>query len=68
MSRKFLDPDHPFFRPLWRRLLVVGLCLAWALLEFSGGSTGWALLFLAIGLYSGWVLLVAWAPKDSDGT
>ena len=24
------DVDHPFFRPLWRRIALVAVCLGWA--------------------------------------
>lgn len=64
---KIIDPDHPFFRPLYRRILVVVVCFVWAVFEYTNGSDGWALLFLAMGAWSGWLLLVTWKPKDPDG-
>ncbi|TIM59821.1 MAG: DUF3329 domain-containing protein, partial [Mesorhizobium sp.] len=24
------DSEHPFFRPLWRRVAIVAVCLVWA--------------------------------------
>ena len=47
-----IDPDHPFFRPLWVRLLCVALPLAWAGVEARTGSPGWALMFAAAALYA----------------
>lgn len=47
-----IDPDHPFFRPLWVRLLTVALPLAWAGVEARTGAPGWALVFAAAGLYA----------------
>lgn len=46
---KFLETDHPFFRPLWIRVLIVAFCVGWAIFEFVGGSAIWGLLFLAMG-------------------
>jgi hypothetical protein len=57
-KRKFLDASHPMFRPLWVRVLVVALCIGWAVFEFTGGSAFWGVLFLALGLYAGWVFFV----------
>lgn len=62
---KFLDPDHPFFAPMWRRWATTLLPLAWAGMELWNGSVQWALLFAAIGAYAGWMLL-AKGPSSSE--
>ena len=50
-----LDLEHPFFLPLWRRILVVVLTLGWSLVEFLvTAAPGWGLLFAAIGAYCSW--------------
>lgn len=54
MKRKFLDTDHPMFRPLWVRVLIVAVCLGWAILEFVGGSPFWGMIVGALGVYAGW--------------
>lgn len=64
---KLLDVQHPFFRPLWRRILVVALCLGWALVELAQGAPGWAALFGALGLYCAHQFFVAFRPPG-DGT
>ena len=46
-----VDPHHPFFRPLWVRILCVVLLLAWAGFEASTGAVFWAILFGAAGIY-----------------
>ncbi|MCB1394581.1 MAG: DUF3329 domain-containing protein [Rhodobacter sp.] len=62
-----IDADHPFFRPLWRRVVVVAFCLGWAGFEALTQSPGWALMIGALGLYAAWVLLVDWRdPKEKD--
>ncbi len=46
-----IDPQNPFFRPLWVRILCVILPLGWAGVEFFNGATFWGTLFLAGGVY-----------------
>lgn len=69
---KFLDAQHPFFAPLWRRVAVVGFTLSWAVVEFATGTPFWGVLFAAVGVYSFWQFFVAFDPKpetreDQDG-
>jgi hypothetical protein len=60
---KFLDPAHPFYRPLWRRWLTVLLPAGWGCVELVFNSPGWAIVFLASGAWAFWVLIVSF-PKD----
>ncbi|UUP18608.1 DUF3329 domain-containing protein [Nitratireductor thuwali] len=60
----FLDASHPFFRPLWRRVLVVAICIGWGLFEFVSGAPFWGILFTGAGAYAAWVLLIAKTPDD----
>lgn len=57
-----LDVRHPFFRPLWRRIAVVVLCLGWGVFEFSGSNTFWGVLFVGIGLYCAYEFFVVFDP------
>ena len=52
--KKFLDTDHPFFRPLWIRILLVAICVGWGVLEFATASPFWGVLFLGLGAYAAW--------------
>jgi hypothetical protein len=52
--KKFLDANHPMLRPLWVRVLLVALCLGWAVLEFATMSPLWGMVFLALGAYAAW--------------
>lgn len=57
---KFLDLEHPFFRPLWRRVAVTVLCLGWGVFEFVAGSPFWGTLFGGLGAYCAWAFFVSW--------
>lgn len=66
MGRGVFDLDHPWFRPLWRRVLVTAIALGWGLVELASGSPGFALLFLALGAYAGWRLFVTFNPRQGE--
>jgi len=55
---KLIDPDHPFFKPVWRRWVTGLVPLAWAGVELYTGNPGWALAFGAAGAYALWVLIL----------
>lgn len=50
--------DLKFFRPLWRRIVVVAICVVWGFWELSNGETFWALMSGALGLYCVWELFI----------
>ena len=55
--------DHPWFKPLWRRVVVVALCFIWAGVElFAIHSWVWGAIFVAAGLYTGYHLLYRYTP------
>jgi len=60
------DRDTKFFRPLWRRIAVVVLCLALAIWEWSNGNTLWVAITLAITAYSIWVLFIDFDQDDGS--
>lgn len=59
---KLIDPNHPFYRPLWVRLLVVGVCAAWTAVEFYNAQPVWGMIFLAMTAYAGANLLLFFKP------
>jgi hypothetical protein len=64
---KFFDVRTPFFTPLWRRVLVVGIALGWALVELASGATAWALVFGAAGAWLAYSFFVIWEdPEEKD--
>ena len=62
-----IDPEHPFYRPLWVRVAIVGVCLAWAALEFFIGAPFWGALFGGAGLYAGYVFFMDRRGGDGKG-
>lgn len=46
--------EHPFFLPLWRRILLVAAIFGWTIVEIRMGAVFWAALFIAIGLWCSW--------------
>lgn len=55
---------HPWFAPLYRRIAVVVVCVAWLGLELYGGEHIWTLFALAVTGYAVWSLLISYRPPD----
>lgn len=64
---KFIDPDHPFFRPAWRRVVTVAVILIWAAVEFLYGISLFGWLLLALGIYALRALFAPRAAGARDG-
>lgn len=68
-----LNVDHPFLRPMWRRIVIVLLCLVWSVVEWTAGSPFWAVLASALTVYALWALILfppasfAGPPEDQAG-
>ena len=60
---KFFDLRHPFFNPLWRRVLTTAITSGWTLVELAGGNPGWAILFGAIAVMCIYQFFFAWEPQ-----
>jgi len=57
--------QHPFFQPLWRRVVTVAVCLGWAMLEFATGAPFWGIIFGAVGAVAIWqFFLTPWPGAD----
>ncbi|WP_424927097.1 DUF3329 domain-containing protein [Amaricoccus tamworthensis] len=63
---KIIDADHPAYRPLWVRIVIVGFSALWALFEFWHGNAVWGAVFLGIAALATWKLFITWRPKDPD--
>ena len=60
---QLIDPNHPTYRPLWVRVVIVAVCLGWASIELMTGEPFWAILVGAVGVYAAWVLLLNFNPQ-----
>ena len=60
---QMLDPNDPFFRPVWRRWATFGVPAAWACVEAASGNSTWALIFAALAAYAWWQLIYK-GPDD----
>lgn len=60
---KIFDVQLEFFRPLWRRVVVVGISVGWAIVEIWIGTPLWAALFAALAAYCIWQFFFVFNPK-----
>lgn len=58
--------DDPFYRPLWLRILIAGICIGWGIFEFVIGTPGFAILFLAVGGYAAYRFFITFDPDASS--
>lgn len=58
---QLIDPAHPFYRPLWRRIAIVAMCAGWFAFElFLSRDPLFTVLTGAVTVYSAWMLLANW--------
>lgn len=62
MIGKLLGLYHPFFLPIWRRVVLVGFLALWAALELAMGGTGWAVLAACLAAGCGYEFFIAFDP------
>lgn len=39
-----IQPEHPFFRPAYRRIITVAVAASWAVMEWTINDPFWALI------------------------
>jgi hypothetical protein len=65
--KRVADTNHPFYRPLWRRVALVGVTGAWACYEnFVGNDPMWMVLTGGIFVYAAWVFLIKWTDPEDE--
>ncbi|MBB4063283.1 DUF3329 domain-containing protein [Gellertiella hungarica] len=64
---QIIDPKHPFYRPLWVRLLVVAICAVWFVVELVIGSPFFMVIMGALTVYTAWVLVIRF-PRDGEAS
>ena len=60
------DNQHPFFRPLWRRIAVILVCVGWAILEFATNAPFWGMIALGFTAYAIWAFLLTYNPPADN--
>lgn len=56
--------NHPWFRPLWRRIVLVGLCAALAVWDLYHANYGWALIFGGLSGFATYLFFIAWKDES----
>jgi hypothetical protein len=60
-----IDQKHPFFQPLWRRVVIVGFVAAWLGFEvIYTKDTLWMSVATVMLVYGIWSFFLNW-PKES---
>ena len=62
------DYEHPFFRPLWRRVAVVVVCVAWSIFEFATDAPFWGVDRARLCGYGIWQFFFLYKPVDPAST
>ncbi len=60
---QLLDPNDPFFIPIWRRWVTILVPALWAGFELWGGNSGWAFFFAAASAFAFWKLIIQGPDK-----
>ncbi len=53
-----IDTSHPLYRRLWVRLLIVGFCAAWSVIEFVNREFFWGTVVGGVAVYAAYELLL----------
>jgi multisubunit Na+/H+ antiporter MnhC subunit len=62
---KFADTGHPFYKPLWRRLVIIAVVALWAAYEvLVSRESLWIAISLGMLAYAVWVFLISWPKTD----
>jgi hypothetical protein len=61
---RFKEQDHPFYKPLWVRVLIVVVVAGWLVFEIrQGAESMWVMIAVAFLAYSIYMFFITW-PKD----
>jgi hypothetical protein len=64
--KNFIQPDHPFYRPLWRRYVLVGSAGIWAFVEVFYTRDGfWGVLTAGLFAYLIWIFLYTYQDEKT---
>ena len=71
----FKEQQHPFYKPLWRRVVIVVFIACWLGFEVYSGQDGmWVALSAGMLAYAIYIFFLTWpkegtkeGPKDDEG-
>ena len=63
---KIFDFDHPFYDPLWVRLLIITIVFGWSVFEYVIGEPIWSVVFLVAGVWCTYCFFFS-KKKNQDG-
>lgn len=61
----FFDLQQDFFLPVWRRVAVVVVCIAWGIVEFMTAAPFWGIIFGGMGVFAAWQFFFDGWPADN---
>jgi Ca2+/Na+ antiporter len=63
MTRR-TEQQHPFYKPLWRRVVIVAVIVFWLCFEiYQGAETIWIAIAAGLLFYAVYTFFLTW-PKD----
>ena len=60
-----INVQHPFFKPKWRRVALVALCLGWGAFELYHQAAFWMFMFWGIGGYCAYEFFFNFDPDNT---
>ena len=62
---RFSEQDSPFYKPLWRRIVITAIVALWVAFEIYQGGGFWLVIAVAMLCYALWIFFLSW-PKTPD--
>lgn len=56
---------HPFFQPVWRRVVLVVALVGWGIFDFVTGSPFWGVLFAGVGAVAAYQFFFDWTDDET---
>ncbi|NIA67416.1 ATP synthase F0 subunit B [Pelagibius litoralis] len=59
------DNKHPWFVPLYRRVLIIAVCFLWLVVESIANQPFWQIISFAVLIYAIWTFLYTYEPPEN---
>lgn len=61
------ENQHPFYRPLWRRIAIVAVIVFWLAFElWQGGDAIWVAIAGGMLVYAVYTFFITWPGNDGQ--